>query len=69
MTQKAPFNIAMHPDEADLFYQRYLDALYPAVTIAGKEYSTSLALRKTDWVAYRQGLRVWADRTGIAITL
>ena len=67
MTKHLPFHISMQPDEADLFYQRYLDEQYPELTIAGKTYSTSLALRKTDWVAYRHRFWHWAEEQRIIV--
>ena len=67
MIQNAPFNIKMQPDEADLFYQRYLDEQYPGLTIAGKEYPTSHALRETDWVTYRHRFWHWAEDQKIII--
>lgn len=61
------FMTRMAADEADQYYQRYLDSQCSWVGIAGQAYPTSLALRKVDPVAYRNGLREWADREGITI--
>ena len=61
------FLTRMRADEADQHYQAYLDARYPWAAIAGRDYPTSMALRKVDRVAYRRGLREWAEEAGITI--
>ncbi len=61
------FLTRMRADEADQHYQAYLDARYPWTAIAGRDYPTSMALRKVDRVAYRRGLREWAEEAGITI--
>ena len=67
MTKHLPFHITMSFEEAHLFYHRYLDEQYPWATIAGKKYSTSLALRKVDQAAYRHGFWLWAEKERISI--
>jgi hypothetical protein len=49
-------------------YDEMLDDCYPAVTIAGMEYTTSYALRELDPIAYRCGLLDYADSLNIEIT-
>ena len=42
-------------------YDEFLDEVYPDLTIAGINYSTSDALKKVDAVAYRCGFNDWLD--------
>lgn len=47
--------------ELDSMYQEFLDDVYPDCSIAGYNYSTSLALREVDPTAYRCGFNDWLD--------
>lgn len=42
-------------------YDEYLDEVYPSVSVAGYEYSTSRALKEIDPTAYRCGFVDWLD--------
>ena len=57
----------MSAEEAEQRFRRYLDKQYTSVTIAGKEYSASLAFRQVDPGGYRREFRGWVARTGITI--
>lgn len=61
------FMTRMGAEEADLYFRQHLDAQYPWVDIAGRDYKTSTALRKVDRVAYQHQRQAWEDREGITI--
>ena len=42
-------------------YDDMLDEVYPDLTIAGMEFSTSNALKELDPIAYRVGFSDWVD--------
>ncbi len=57
----------MSAEEAERRFRGDLDTEYTSVTIAGKEYPPSLALRQVAPGDYRRGLREWIARAGVTI--
>ncbi len=57
----------MSAEEAEQRFREYLDKKYTPVTIAGKEYSASLAFRQVEPGDYRRRFRGWVARAAVTI--